>query len=706
MEYLATVDYTRSPPLAEKRWTRLRPHFRSHESHWIPISEEEVTDRFPDVGLVFWWDSPPDAEQIGSGWVISVEDNRAAAGDDKLRVTRGHAVCQLEQFPEPRSSTFRRRCVLGTLNLANAPLGSVLAQLPGDASQWVGPLKFSHWSPSMSFRGPKSSSTGFINVYEINIDQTQHVTLSNGQVSRVVRLPRPGQRVEGMWTGYYAVQDDEHLLSGVVKKLQQLDGSPIEWLNVTHRAAQEYSARLVALGVIGDEAKREEARLEAAREVLDQADLNMELLKATTDTLFSRADVQDRVKRKVEEAVGARLLESETRFNAREVERQQKIERLDLEIREKREVVQAKETQLQGMEEQMKERLEAAVERIVREPIARVADSVVVRALVASASGLPAGKTIRSTARSPDGSAVPSLESLLVSTRIGAKSEGLLDRVCLSGVAAMLSGTPVLACGADSIRLCRMLGSLVSAGLVWEVCVPTATFGLEDLLSLPAVAISKPYDTTQLGTLLADSAKCDHVSTVIFRGLNRAPLEVAFEDLLPTVAGFTSWPLVPWSGGHDRPAEALSVRVHLLGTLSEGPSCFPISSELLSRVAILSADRDSGTAPSRHLSVPRMHATFTLWNDVTEFATREGRNVAVSCPYIDGQGLMDEYHIYAAVLGTGETAATEWLLSRRVHVLEASEWNLSGLPQGVREAANSLIEAGALDGLRRHMARD
>ncbi len=708
LHLVATVEFTKSLVPGRRRWTRLRPQYRSDGEKWVPIPSDRAPAVFPDEGLVFWWDSPRDAEQVYSAWVVSVEESSEGGGADKFKVLDGRRVVVLERIPAMDSSSFRRRCASGELELSRRPLGPVLAQLPGEDSKWVGPLEFDHSRPAGSFVGPVAIPTGFLDLHEIAEDSTQRFSLREGEIERAVQVLRPGYRTEETRVGYWAAQDDEHLLHGVLKRLQQLDKTAVTALQLTDRVAHAYSASLADLDLIGDDARREEARLQAALQLLKEAKLSHEQLDGFARALLSRRDVQERVDEAVRKQIKARSAEMEADFRSQEEERSAQVRELDRSIEESRSRLAEREKELVRMEEEAKKRLEDVARDVLRVPVESVAERMIVEALIAAGRDRSdhGSSSERDAARPPIGEAVSSVESLLGATTAGAMRTGFDAAASSAGIAAMLSRRPLLAYGSRSLEMCRLLGSVASAGLIWEVSVPAAIFGLDDLLNLPAIALEPEHQTVALGTLLTERGQAEHLATVIFRGLNRAPLEVAFEELLLPV-GASPPPPLAWSHGAHGSAVTPPVRVHLLATLSSGPSCFPVPLELVDRLAVVDSGRRVHPTHVSDLPLPALHATPDQWSAISEAITSKGRELGVPLPYAEERGLLDEYYCYAGVFGDTVTAATQWLLSTRGRdLLRAAESDILGeLPPDVSAAVKSNIEDGRLRRMTRYLAQ-
>ena len=709
MDLIAAVEFTMSPRQGKRRWTRLAPLYRSIGDRWLPIRGEELRVLCPSQGLIYWWDSPREAEERRSVWVVTVEEAPEPKGLDELTVLEGWRIVQCERIPGLDSLGLRRRCAEGKLELKRQPFGPILAQLPGEASRWVGLLSF---RPSAEGRhvGPTAVPTGFLDLHDITEGQVQRLALPDDGAERLVQVLRPGYRAEGMRIGYWAAQDDEHLLQGVLKRLQHLDADATEWLDFTDRAAHEYSKKLAKIDLIGDDARREAARTAAAIELLAEAKLSCAQLDMVAEMLVSRTEVKERVDEAVNRATEARLAELDTSFRSQEREREEALRVLESEIAKLQAEVAEKGETLLRMEEEAKKRFEAAARTVLAKPLEKVGESLFVEALIAASRDPSGARSFPLPAEGPPlGKPCRLSDELRGATKAVAMSTGLDDATCAAGTAAMLARRPLFVCGARSLDLCRALGSLASAGMVWEVYLSTTIFGLEDLLDLPAVALHQPNDVFPLGTLLTARARSEHFGTIIFRGVNRAPLEVAFTDLLMSAIGRPPGVPLPWSRGRSH-ASAVPppTGCHLLATLSTGSSCFPIPVDLLDRVAIVDTDRwPAGTRVSS-LGPPQLHATCSQWKTVAEETRAAGRDLSRLLRQADEDGFRDEYHLYSGVFGDGLRAAVEWILSRRSrHLVERLESDiLDNFAPDVRFEVNAIVTKGGLIGISRHISQE
>lgn len=710
MEIIATVQYTNPPSDGKARWTRLKPLCLANEGLWIPVrNEEQRSTRFPEEGLVFWWDSPPDAEKKHSLWTVRVEENIDTTGPDKMRVIDFWPFHHFEDLSGLDSQSFRRRCARKELELDRRPLGSVLLRLPNSTSEWVGPVEFEASPERLCFVGPTAVPTGFLNRYDVAEDDLQRLFLGKRR-EREIQVLKPQRRVEETQSGFWAAQDDEHLLQGVLKRLQQFDHEAATALEITGRTFEDYIAKLGDLQLIGDESRRERARAEAARDLLGEAELNRQFLDEVAEMLLSRTDVSRRVEEAVKAQTDSRVAEVERSLREMEEDRRVRLEELDSEIQGREAELTKAEERLRRREDEARERLEAMVKGIMEEPVEVLAENFLLQA-VTSIMRERSGEATRSPVRSlsADGKPLISLASLLGAARTAATRLGLGIDVCLSGIAALLAGRRVLVSGGRKLDLCRLLGSLVSGGSVWEVVFPTNIFGIEDILNLPATQTGGVDAVVPLGDLFLAAANSDHLVTVMFRGLNRAPLETGFDELVYSDRGGSNVRLA-WSGRGSRGAVTsvpIPTRVHILGTLSTGSTCFEIPDDLADRLALLESDRGSSEAPVRDLSVPRMHATEPRWSEIVEESREKAQSLGASFTIAEDERLEAEYLIYAGVFDDQAEAAAEWLIARRSRqVARASSSFIERLPEDVRAAVESAREAGALDASLRHLDRE
>lgn len=712
MEVIGTVEYTNPPSVEKARWTRLRPLYHEDDGLWVPIADAVGrTTLFPDEGLVFWWDSPPDAEKESSYWIVRLEHDREARGPDKMRVVDFWPFHHFEETPGVDVQNFRRRCARKELELRHQPLGSVLLRLPNSSSEWIGPMDFepSTMRKRHVFRGPIDVPTGFLGLYDVAEENLQRLPLAQGRVQREVRVLKPQRRLDEARDGFWTAQDDEHLLHGVLKRLQHLDHGAAEALKITDRTFQEYLERLSTADLIGEDSRREQARAEAARGLLEEATLNRQTLEEITEVLMLRPDVSLRVQEAVQERTDARVAEVEQSLREMEQEKEARLAELDSEIQGREAELAKGQERLRRQENEARERLEAVVRGIMEEPVEILAENFLLQAIASNTRecrGEPITKV--GSSLTAEGDPIESLASLLGAARAGAMQLGLAEEVCLSGIAALLAGRRVLVSGDRGLDVCRLLGSLVSGSSVWEVIFPTSIFGIEDVLNLPATRTDGVDAVTSLGEVFLAGADSEQLVTLVLRGLNRAPLEAAFDELIASDSRGPNAPLA-WSKGASRTSFArvpAPTRLHILGTLSTGSTCFKVSGSLADRLALLESDRGSSATAEGDQSVPRMCATEARWREIAEEAREVGESFEPSFTMAKHEGLEAEFMIYAGIFGEEPQAAAEFLIARRARQLATAGSDfIERLPNDVIRAVDSAKAAGALDGALRHLDR-
>lgn len=714
MRVIAKVEFTKAPEdWGRERWSRLRPYYHAEDGSWVEVPEEDRTSRFPSEGLVFWYDSPQATEETGSWWRLEVGTDREHEGKDQFEVGAAHQLYQLEEFGSLDEVELRRETAKGSLQLSTPPVGPVLVRIP-ETNRWVGPMEFQVAGSGGRSQGPADIPTGFLDVFEINDGDFENVTL--GQ--RTVTVLKPSVNLSESKIDVWAAQDDEHLMTGLFKRLQQIDSSVTEAMDLSQGVFTSYLEKLSELGLTGEDARREEARLQAARSLMDRIELQHRLLEEAADSLASHPEVQREVQRRVDEQVNSQLEELDSRFNQAQEEREQEIQDLEERLAHYRSELSRRKDELDHFEHQAREKLEKVVRSILADPVEKLSEHLLVRALVSikDAEGVKDSATVENVSAAefqpgpPEGH-VDSLKTLRGSAEVAARYGGFNPSLFLSGIAAILSRKPLFVTGDRALEFCEILSSMISAGCTYGVAVPSNLFSLDDLFELPAVPAGRSdAQVTRVGEVLLAAAESDHLVTLLFRGVNRSPLETSFVELLPSPDPETPPQSLPWKRKNRTTTPLVTVpvprNIQIIATFAEGPSCFALPSQVAARSSVVDTNRGDRGEGDRSLRVPVGNITGDTRASIAEDARDveiDGATVAMRDSLAPEFARVRELHTYQGVFADGVKGMVEWMVARLAPVegLGGLRTRLDEAPEEVRTRIEQLTSSNGLDYISR-----
>lgn len=693
---IAEVEFTKSPKPGENlRWTRLVPLYRAQDNRWTRV--EDRYREYPTDGLVFWHDSPAGAETRGSGWVVQVGYEEEEPGRDCWKVTSGRSLIQLEDTGYDMVE-LRRLCASGQLTLDRPPRGEVLIGLPDDERYWVGPVDFRSRGSEPRPRGPKEVPTGFLDLFEIPPDETQLISMDR----HTLRVPPPEFHDHRTRVGYWAAQSDQNLLRGLLRRITSMDGKLEEGLELTERVFESYLDQLDAAELLGPNEQRERARIQAAKELIREVKFDHDLLEETTEALLSHPKVERRLDEAVEERKRARIEEIEADLSSMESEKREELDQLDEELAGKlRELDEVKEM-LAEEADRFQRQIEKTAHEILEDPLQSLARQEFLRAAIRSIRSLDNAQEERVVSWTPRGTACETLEDLLGAMKVGARALGLTERVALSSLSGLLAGRPLVISSHKDWDLIRLISSVLASGLAWVALVPTRIFGIDDLLNLPASPLGdSSTNSHRVGDLLQHSAEANEVCLIVLRGINRAPLEVAFEDLVASRESIDSNMAILWDAGDPSGIpRLLRVPRHILfaATFTDGPSCFGISKRMARDVAFLGIGEDDLPNKDEGLPVPAMHIGREKWGEfrTSTLETEHDRESSEILPL--------EARIYAGVFQDVISGFGEWCLSRRsMALMDSAHSMLKTFPSDVVDYIEAQRKNGVLEDIATHV---
>jgi len=190
---------------------------------------------------------------------------------------------------------------------------------------------------------------------------------------------------------------------------------------------------------------------------------------------------------------------------------------------------------------------------------------------------------------------------------------------------------------------------------------------------------------------------------LIFSGVNRAPLEAAFENLIPDEHVSRSAVAIPFreAGAHQVPQIVrITKNVLTIGSLTSGPSTFLIPKILRQRISVVDTDYPIDSEIDDGVQMPSGFRVSTdSWRDWADSA----RAVALPLPEMNLPDLAgrfasdvckEEIKVFHAVYGESEPerAIAAWIIARLAGAVDDNELRLIGESCG-QAVAQVVIEA-------------
>jgi hypothetical protein len=364
-------------------------------------------------------------------------------------------------------------------------------------------------------------------------------------------------------------------------------------VHVTKNLLAEYVKVVEAAGFGGEEAAKEEARMEAATALIDGIDAEVVQLDEVAEMLEQHPRVAEALEARAKKCVAER--EEQWRRESAEAHRtagerlasvEQEIDRANSEL------------------SAVRASLERAIDEVVQTPLDSLARHGVVDALQGLLSS--ARRSISttdvsdstSTTPKPDVDTITDSGDLKKAVSASARASGVDLITSQYALGAVLAHPVTLFSGVNADRLAVDIASTLAGCNALRVSVGTAVFGLGDLMCSPVVplAVTRLDGARNLGEFVSTGAR-DDVTVVILAGCNRAPPEVVLGDLLPALLGAPQ--RIAWSGRDGVAVVAtLPSRLRIIGTLYSGDATYRVPTEISRRVGLVCADhRERDVAP-------------------------------------------------------------------------------------------------------------
>ena len=542
------------PPLGT-----LAPLAWASETGWTDIASDEVRARFPDRGLIFWYDAPAEA-CVDDLVTVRPERRRnypQAGETEAFQVadwTRAVEVLDLRAWEGERA--VRIALTQDGLDLA-LTTPRVLVRLDDETA--AGPLTLER-TANGRWRVAESEHED-VEVRRLLDEHVSRATVGSATptlvhdphgVSRPVRLLN--------WT------DDKTLALGLLGRLRKLDQKAANALEVTKTVYRQYVESYPGFEISNDRTRDQEAarfeRVAGFVEVVARDErLLEEAARALLDHPLVAASLEGPKRAAVERAYAeARAEAAETLASAQsdveDARREQEafLQRRDQLLEEvtaaERSVADARRAAQEQVEE-VERALDARLADLAAKPAELFAQAAVLRALSPSVTSLsstsPAAQTQSATTSVNPGSVDPSRSSnparppQTIQTPKEAAS-ALAQRLASSGdvllgltvAAAFLTGRAVVAAGDATCEVLRATADVLAGGRMLWIPMSPALSAPDELLGRfdPTSGQFVPHPG---GLLAALDAAPAGLSLVVLEGYDRAPAE---HYLAPLVAAY------------------------------------------------------------------------------------------------------------------------------------------------------------------------
>jgi hypothetical protein len=577
---IAVVEYEHhASGLSE--WCKLSPTHIQDGGSWRALGAEELEDRFPPRGKIYWY--RPVAAHKGTFWIIRYSENPNSAtdrGDDKVRdkylVDEGAPIPIFEAMRSPSDDLALRRAIAdASLSFATAPIGPVYLQVPSRPSHWIGPVSIgSQVGSDRRFHCAAGSASGFMDVHEVNVEYLQRLRLG----SKDVRTLLPSRAVRDS-VGHFNVQTDDQLLDSALRRIRKLNRHAAEGLSLTKAVFAKYVESLQNADLVGSQDKIEAARLDALSELLRQLRLRSEQADAIADALLNRpqvAEALDRLKaarldeltsemRTSAEAATSRANLAYEAARLQQKQAEQELLAATKRLEEARSTLQHLDAEVARAPQEFALAVRKQMTEFRKKPGDLLAE-VFLGDLIRHGLYGEVAPIIDSDFSLPAPAGVPISEpGRLIESAVHHADARALDAAGAALVAALiLAGRDVLLFGPAAELLSEAIACALVGGRACRFPMPANVFSPNDVLelrevTLPSCTLKKVLDLRAAVPTLT-----------ILTGVDRAPLELSIADLLRATSNQVS-------------------HLGILGTLIGGPSTFRVPLSVRAKVAVVHA---------------------------------------------------------------------------------------------------------------------
>lgn len=710
---IGAVEYAHDPDeTGVPQWCRIRPLFKSENFRWIQI--EDAASEFPSQGLVYWYGSPAEAVE-GTYWMGHTHQNPGGGEGNRPDLygleegQRAYEFVDLRGHADP--TDLRRLCAAGNLSFSHRPIGPILVKISGVDSEWVGPLELGYTQDeSGRYIGSHEGLSGFVSVHEVNADLIQELMIDGARV----RVLRPKSTIGGK-VRWFNAQDDNSLLQSALRRIRKVDRDTAEAMGITRSVFEAYVETLRGADLLGDLALKEGAREEALRQLIERVGSDFLARQEVAEALLSQETVQDQlnglIARRVDEqgaeiAAQAAVKQSELLKVIEEVESRLGSLRAEEEdkanqISSQNKLINSQEKELDKLAKDLSRRLQKAVSKVISHPVDELGRHAVIQALVNAGTQKASrkGSTVSLTA---NGELLTKLPDLCGALIVGSKKLSVRDDPLLTMAASLLSGRLPICVGSRAQACAQFLGSLIAGNNLFEIIVPSNVYSVDDLLCLPAYN-PNTEGASRLFEILEQAESTPKLVVLILSGVNRAPLEAAFENLIPDEHVSRSVVAVPFrdAGAHQVPQIVrITKNVLIIGSLTSGPSTFLIPTNLRQRISVVDTDYPIDLEIDDGVKMPSGFRVSTdSWRDWADSARAVAlplleMNLPDSADRFASDVCTEEIKVFHAVYGESESerAIAAWIIARLAGAVDDSELRLIGESCG-QAVAQVIIEA-------------
>jgi hypothetical protein len=585
--FLAVLEYLKPDP--QNCFARLRPLYQVDDLRWQPVRENDA--RFRDEGLVFWWRPPTPAKQ-GTLWLVTLDLDPVYGRDqqrcrDRCRVTEARSPFQaVALHGVHEQQAFRRSLASGRLSFEGILRGRALMEVPGQAGRWLALRE----GLVPSFDGNLSSVIvngleGVLPVYTIDPDAFVQISIGAHRYSLLTEL--------GTSDGYQCALSDTQLVEHMRKQVSAHGRQDaLEAIGVTKKLLREYIDLIETVGLSGDEASKEETRLDAAKTLIEGLEAESALVEELLPVLMQHPSVAE----PLAERIDAEMKAAQERWERETAsERQQAHEELaDLQC--KIEVANSElKTLRSSIDSVLRDILEAPVEALVRHGLSdalhRSLPSLTARPSAIEPTKSCPPPSISSFSGDSGIETITDVDRLKAAVTNWALDTGVDFYMLHVALAAVLAHRVTLLSGTSAERLAHALASTLAGDNAVRVSIGTAVFSLADVMQTAIVAVGSTRldGSSTLGRFLAQQSSSDKTTVVILSGCNRAPPEIVIADLLSILGGAPT--TLAWSQADGSITDIkLHSRVRFIGTLHDGSATYSVPSLIARQVAVVPAD--------------------------------------------------------------------------------------------------------------------
>ena len=503
---------------------------------------EDAAQKFPDKGLVFWF-NPPHGIKEGEYWQIEVDEHPQYDGlrrSEKYQVLRFHEPIEVVDLRRWTENDLRRKLNSDGIRIEPTPLRPEVLFWIAEG-HWVGPVDISQSGAGKWVL--TSSDPTRLDCWIPGEDAYGEL-----QLDKLRMVVSPGHDF-GERCGYVNWASEVEFALGVLKRIRKLDKSAYDALDVTYAVFEKYQEVLASSGLSGLDLQHERARLERGNELRNLVESNEELLNTTVSSLLQSKVVQS----ELEEEKRDLRSEIETEI---ELEMMQKLKSERSKLRELESQISTQSSELEEVQTKIteeKKRLEEKIssfENALREKLnelARVelqdifADSVALRAMLSIGSDDLAPAPPESSApRTPWGGSVEcerfekvkeaasSFTKQLIANEVGSKT------MAIDIFSAFMGSGAICISGSSINQVLDLFADTVTGGRLLWIPVPGGSIAPSDFLVSRNDGSVTPHPNGLLETLV-EAESSDELYLVVLEGFDRAPVESYLHPLLASL---------------------------------------------------------------------------------------------------------------------------------------------------------------------------